>query len=124
MVQKGSFCGCCEAAVQLFLYHKKRVAHYCAVLNHTTVTGSQKIGFLFIMRKPWQFQCVIQFAGLPGTVGGALYMNARCFDLSISDIFYSAEYFTFHGKGTQHATITFNPQTGTTKNPNFKTISS
>ncbi|MBP3741349.1 MAG: UDP-N-acetylmuramate dehydrogenase [Treponema sp.] len=50
-----------------------------------------------------------QFAGLPGTVGGALYMNARCFDRSISDIFYSAEYFTFHGKSTQHATITFNP---------------
>ena len=42
VVQKGSFCGCCEVAVQQFLYHKKRVAHYCAVLNHATVTGSQK----------------------------------------------------------------------------------
>ena len=42
MVQKGSFCGCCEAAVQYFLYHKKRVAHYCAVLNHATVTGEPK----------------------------------------------------------------------------------
>ena len=28
------------------------------------------------------------FAGLPGTVGGAAYMNARCFDKSISDIIY------------------------------------
>ena len=44
MVQKHSFCGCCEAAVQYFLYHKKRVAHYCAVLNHATVTGSHKFG--------------------------------------------------------------------------------
>lgn len=26
-----------------------------------------------------------EFAGLPGTVGGALYMNARCFDKSISE---------------------------------------
>ena len=30
-----------------------------------------------------------QFAGLPGSVGGAVYMNARCFDLSISDRLFS-----------------------------------
>lgn len=30
-----------------------------------------------------------QFAGLPGSVGGALYMNARCFDKSISDILFA-----------------------------------
>ena len=29
-----------------------------------------------------------EFAGLPGTVGGATYMNARCFDKSISDIIF------------------------------------
>lgn len=33
-----------------------------------------------------------QFSGLPGFVGGALFMNARCFDRSISDVFLSAEY--------------------------------
>ena len=33
-----------------------------------------------------------KFAGLPGSVGGAVYMNARCFDLSVSDIFCSAEF--------------------------------
>ena len=32
---------------------------------------------------------VEQFAGLPGSVGGAVYMNARCFDKSISDILFS-----------------------------------
>ncbi|MCK9168801.1 MAG: UDP-N-acetylmuramate dehydrogenase [Treponema sp.] len=32
------------------------------------------------------------FAGLPGTAGGALYMNARCFSVSVSDILVSAEY--------------------------------
>jgi UDP-N-acetylmuramate dehydrogenase len=32
------------------------------------------------------------FAGLPGTAGGALYMNARCFNVSVSDILVSAEY--------------------------------
>lgn len=31
---------------------------------------------------------VEQFAGLPGSVGGATFMNARCFDKSISDIIY------------------------------------
>ena len=30
-----------------------------------------------------------QFAGLPGSVGGAVYMNARCFDKSISDVLFS-----------------------------------
>ena len=30
-----------------------------------------------------------QFAGLPGSVGGAVFMNARCFDKSISDILFS-----------------------------------
>lgn len=30
------------------------------------------------------------FSGLPGTVGGALYMNAKCYDKSISDILVSA----------------------------------
>ncbi len=29
---------------------------------------------------------VERFAGLPGTVGGAVYMNARCYDLSVSDV--------------------------------------
>ncbi len=33
-----------------------------------------------------------EFAGLPGSTGGAVYMNARCFDKEISNIFYSARY--------------------------------
>jgi UDP-N-acetylmuramate dehydrogenase len=33
-----------------------------------------------------------KFAGLPGTAGGALYMNARCFGLSVSDVLVSVEY--------------------------------
>ena len=36
-----------------------------------------------------------QFAGLPGTVGGAVYMNARCFERSISDILYSTTHIEF-----------------------------
>lgn len=38
-----------------------------------------------------------EFAGLPGTTGGAVFMNARCFNKEISDIFYSAEYLTCDG---------------------------
>lgn len=33
-----------------------------------------------------------QFAGLPGSVGGAVYMNARCFNKSINEIFNSAKF--------------------------------
>ena len=32
------------------------------------------------------------FAGLPGTTGGATFMNARCYDVSISDVIYSVKY--------------------------------
>lgn len=39
-----------------------------------------------------------QFAGLPGTVGGAVYMNARCFDKSISDILFSTSYMNFESE--------------------------
>lgn len=35
-----------------------------------------------------------QFCGLPGTIGGACYMNARCFDLEISDVIGKIEYLT------------------------------
>lgn len=36
-----------------------------------------------------------QFAGLPGSVGGAVYMNARCFERSISDFLYQTEHIDF-----------------------------
>ena len=39
-----------------------------------------------------------QFAGLPGTVGGAVYMNARCFERSISDILYSTTHIEYQGE--------------------------
>lgn len=32
------------------------------------------------------------FAGLPGTIGGAVFMNARCFEVEIADILVSASY--------------------------------
>ena len=32
------------------------------------------------------------FAGLPGSAGGAVYMNARCFDISVSDILSEVRY--------------------------------
>ncbi|MCR5062545.1 MAG: UDP-N-acetylmuramate dehydrogenase [Treponema sp.] len=41
-----------------------------------------------------------QFAGLPGSVGGAVYMNARCFDRSISDILHSTRHIEFREKNS------------------------
>lgn len=46
-----------------------------------------------------------QFAGLPGTLGGALFMNARCFDRSISDLFVEAYYINLADYTEQHATF-------------------
>lgn len=46
-----------------------------------------------------------QFAGLPGTLGGALFMNARCFDRSISDLFVEAYYIDLKDYTEQHATF-------------------
>ena len=49
-----------------------------------------------------------QFAGLPGTVGGAVYMNARCFDRSISDILYSTKHIEFERKAAKQIELPFN----------------
>lgn len=43
-----------------------------------------------------------KFAGLPGTVGGALFMNARCFDLSVSELFVEAYYIDLNDYTEQH----------------------
>lgn len=39
------------------------------------------------------------FAGLPGTVGGAAFMNARCYGTSLSDVFCSASAVCFSENG-------------------------
>lgn len=63
-----------------------------------------------------------EFAGLPGTVGGTLYMNARCFNKSISDIIYDTTSFTVlnHQKLTEK-TSPFNPQEWDYKKSPFQT---
>jgi UDP-N-acetylmuramate dehydrogenase len=51
-----------------------------------------------------------EFAGLPGTIGGAVYMNARCFDKSISDILYQTEQIEIVSKiNTKVTTTNFAP---------------
>lgn len=45
-----------------------------------------------------------EFAGLPGSVGGAVYMNARCFDKSVSDLLYSIEYLDLEKMAVASAT--------------------
>ena len=44
------------------------------------------------------FTGLLEFTGLPGTVGGACYMNASCFNSSIAKVLLSAEYMTEDGK--------------------------
>jgi len=40
-----------------------------------------------------------RFAGLPGSVGGAAFMNARCYERSISDVFFRAQVLYFRNGG-------------------------
>lgn len=44
----------------------------------------------FCMKKG--FSGMESFAGLPGTCGGGAFMNARCYETSISDVLFSARY--------------------------------
>ncbi len=41
------------------------------------------------------------FAGLPGTAGGAVFMNARCYEKQASDVLYSARYMQIASAGSQ-----------------------
>lgn len=49
-----------------------------------------------------------QFAGLPGTVGGAVYMNARCFDRSVSDLIHSTTHIEYTGEKAKITEMSFN----------------
>ncbi len=40
-----------------------------------------------------------RFAGLPGSVGGAAFMNARCYDRSVSDVFFGGRVLYFDRSG-------------------------
>ena len=51
-----------------------------------------------------------QFAGLPGTVGGAVFMNARCFDKSISDIIFSVSYQDYSDSKIKLQQELYNPE--------------
>ncbi len=44
---------------------------------------------------------VERFAGLPGTVGGAVFMNARCYERSVSDVFRFAKVLSVSANGFQ-----------------------
>lgn len=48
-----------------------------------------------------------RFAGLPGTVGGAAYMNARCYERSVSDVFFEARVMYFGVSGYTLITVPF-----------------
>lgn len=50
-----------------------------------------------------------QFAGLPGSIGGALYMNARCFDKSISDITVATTHLTYSESQISEKELLFSP---------------
>lgn len=48
------------------------------------------------------------FSGLPGTAGGATYMNARCFDKEISDVVGDIFYIDYSDSELKEETLLFN----------------
>lgn len=62
-----------------------------------------------------------EFAGLPGTVGGAVYMNARCFERSVSDILYSTTHIEFEGQKARQFELPYNPSEWDYKKSPFQT---
>ena len=65
---------------------------------------------------------VEQFAGLPGSVGGAVYMNARCFDRSISDVLSSTKHFEFSGSKAKYTEKPFDIAEWDYKKSPFQTV--
>lgn len=51
-----------------------------------------------------------EFAGLPGTVGGALFMNARCFNKSISDVLFSSSFMDYSSGKVKLNKMLTNPE--------------
>ena len=49
------------------------------------------------------------FGGLPGSVGGAVFMNARCYDVSVSDRLKSIKYILADDEKTEFAEYEYNP---------------
>ncbi len=64
---------------------------------------------------------VEEFAGLPGTVGGAVYMNARCFDKSISDVIFSVSYQDYSDSKIKLHQELFNPKEWAYKKSPYQT---
>lgn len=48
-----------------------------------------------------------RFAGLPGSVGGAAFMNARCYDRSVSDVFFEGQVLYFDRSGYTLLTVPY-----------------
>lgn len=54
------------------------------------------------------FSGMEEFAGLPGTVGGATYMNARCFEKSFAELLFSTEFIEISENGIVQKTENIN----------------
>lgn len=61
-----------------------------------------------------------RFAGLPGTVGGAVFMNARCYEISVSDVFFTAEVLHFSNCRCIMEQRTFSPEDWSYKKSPFQ----
>ncbi len=66
------------------------------------------------------FSGLERFAGLPGSVGGAVFMNARCYEISVSDLFFTADVLHFARGGCTIETAAYNPEEWSYKKSPFQ----
>jgi len=60
------------------------------------------------------------FSGLPGTLGGAVFMNARCYDMSMSDVLTGVDYACPSVDSTGQWTVTLESYSMNPKDWNYK----
>ncbi len=72
-------------------------------LNADTVLVRSGAGATVEDLLKWCAECGLsgleRLGGLPGSVGGAVFMNARCYDFSVSDAFFGADFMEFSPAG-------------------------
>lgn len=73
-------------------------------ISITCEAGTAIAAFINFCKKNAIENCE-EFSGLPGSIGGAVYMNARCFEKSISDIIQSVFYLDMHTMETERYTF-------------------
>lgn len=90
----GQYNGAIISTTQLSTINTQEFSNDSSKVLVTCLAGTPTAAFVRFCTEHC-FSGAEQFAGLPGSIGGAVYMNARCFEKSISDLLYQTEHVEF-----------------------------